>query len=85
MREIAASLAHVGRHRPHLIEARQTQLSPQHQGFETARMVGLLLLEGAGVKYAKGKHAHSGFLWNSDAIYQNYIFWVCQRAVNRRG
>ncbi|MCC8408620.1 McrC family protein [Mucilaginibacter sp. UR6-1] len=84
LREIASSLAHVGRHPPHLIEARRTQLSAQHQGLEAARMVGLLLLEGAGVNYAKGKHALSGFLWNSDAIYENYIFWVCQRAANRR-
>jgi 5-methylcytosine-specific restriction endonuclease McrBC regulatory subunit McrC len=85
LREIAASLAHVGRRPPHLIEARRTQLSAQHQGLEAARMVGLLLLEGAGVNHASGEHALSGFLWNSDTIYENYIFWLCQRAANQRG
>jgi 5-methylcytosine-specific restriction enzyme subunit McrC len=84
LREIAASLAHVGRRPPHLIDARRTQLSAQHQGLEGARMVGLLLLEGAGVNHATGKHALSGFLWNSDTIYENYIFWLCQRAANQR-
>lgn len=85
LREIAVSLAHVGKYPPHLIDARRTQLSAQHQGLEAARMVGLLLLEGAGVNYASGKHALSGFLWNSDTIYENYIFWLCQRAANQRG
>ena len=85
LREIAASLAHVGRRPPHLIEARRTQLSAQHRGLEAARMVGLLLLEGAGVNHAGGKHALSGFLWNSDTIYENYIFWLCQQAANKHG
>lgn len=85
LREIAASLAHVGRNPPHLIEARRTQLSSQHQGLEAARLVGLLLLEGAGVNHASGGHSLSGFLWNSDTIYENYIFWLCQQAANRHG
>lgn len=85
LKEIAASLSHVGRRPPHLIEAQRTQISPQHQGLEGARMVGLLLLEGAGVNHASGEHALSGFLWNSDTIYENYIFWLCQRAANQRG
>ncbi len=85
LREIVANLTHVGRRPPHLIEARRTQLSPQHQGLEAARLVGLLLLEGAGVNHASGEQALSGFLWNSDTIYENYIFWLCQRAANQRG
>jgi len=85
LREIAANLAHVGRRPPYLLEAQRTQLSAQHRGLEGARMVGLLLLEGAGVSHASGRHALSGFLWNSDTIYENYIFWLCQQAANQHG
>ncbi len=35
--------------------------------------------------HARGDHTLSGFLWNSDVIYENYIFWLCQRAASRRG
>lgn len=85
MREIAAGLAHVGRQPPHLLDAQRISLGIQHQGLEAARVVGLLLLEGAGVHHASGDHALSGFLWNSDVIYENYIYWLCQRAASRRG
>lgn len=85
VREIAAGLAHVGRHPPHLLDARRISLGLQHQGLEAARVVGLLLLEGAGVHHASGSHALSGFLWNSDVIYENYIYWLCRRAASQRG
>lgn len=85
VREIAAGLAHVGRNPPHLVDAQRISLGIQHQGLEAARMVGVLLLEGAGVHHAKGDHALSGFLWNSDVIYENYIFWLCRRAASLRG
>lgn len=85
LREIDASLADVGRRPPHLIEARRTRLGSQHQGLEAARMVGILLLEGAGINHADGEHSLSGFLWNSNTIYENYIYWLCQRAANRKG
>ncbi len=85
VREIAAGLAHVGRQPPHLFDAQRISLGIQHQGLEAARVVGLLLLEGAGVHHASGDHALSGFLWNSDVIYENYIFWLCRRAASRRG
>jgi 5-methylcytosine-specific restriction endonuclease McrBC regulatory subunit McrC len=85
VREIAAGLAHVGRKPPHLFDAQRMSLGIQHQGLEAARVVGLLLLEGAGVHHASGDHALSGFLWNSDVIYENYIFWLCRRAASRRG
>jgi 5-methylcytosine-specific restriction endonuclease McrBC regulatory subunit McrC len=85
MREIAAGLAHVGRQPPHLLDAQRIPLGIQHQGLEAARVVGLLLLEGAGVHHASGDYALSGFLWNSDVIYENYIYWLCRRAASRRG
>jgi 5-methylcytosine-specific restriction endonuclease McrBC regulatory subunit McrC len=85
VREIAASLSHVGRQPPHLLDAQHISLGIQHQGLEAARVVGLLLLEGAGVHHANGDHALSGFLWNSDVIYENYVYWLCRRAAARRG
>lgn len=84
-REIAAGLAHVGRQPPHLVDAQRISLGIQHQGLEAARVVGLLLLEGAGVHHASGDHALSGFLWNSDVIYENYVYWLCRRAASQRG
>lgn len=85
VREVAAGLAHVGPQPPHLFDAQRISLGIQHQGLEAAKVVGLLLLEGAGVHHASGDHALSGFLWNSDVIYENYIYWLCQRAASRRG
>lgn len=85
VREIASSLSHVGRKPPHLMDAQRITLSTQHQGLEAARVVGILLLEGAGVHHAAGDHSLSGFLWNSDVIYENYIYWLCRRAASKRG
>lgn len=84
-REVAAGLAHVDRRPPHLVDAQAINLGLQHQGLEAARIVGLLLLEGAGVHHASGDHALSGFLWNSDVIYENYVYWLCRRAASLRG
>lgn len=85
LREIASRLSHVRRNPPHLLDAQRITLGPQHQALEPARVVGLLLLEGAGVHHARGEHALSGFLWNSDVIYENYIYWLCKRAASKRG
>lgn len=85
MREIAVELAHVGRNPPHLLDAHRITIGIQHRGLEAARMVGILLLEGAGVSHASGDHALFGFLWNSDVIYENYVYWLCRRAAVKRG
>lgn len=85
LREVAAALSHVGNHPPHLFDAQRIVLGIQHRGLEAARVVGLLLLEGSGVHHASGKHALSGFLWKSDAIYEKYVYWLCGRAAQRRG
>lgn len=85
MREIAAELAHVRRQPPHLQDAQKISIGIQHRGLEAARMVGLLLLEGAGVNHTSGDHALFGFLWNSDVIYENYVYWLCRRAASKRG
>lgn len=85
LREIAANLSHVGKRPPHLFDAMEISLGPQHQGLDPARIVGVLLLEGAGVDHAVGEYSLSGFLWNSDTIYENYIFWLCRRAASLCG
>lgn len=85
MRDIAAGLSHVDRKPPHLIDAQRIVLGTQHRALEAARIVGLLLLEGSGVHHARGEHALSGFLWNPDAIYENYVYWLCARAASSRG
>lgn len=85
VREIAANLAHVGKLPPHLLEAQRIYLGPQHQGLKAAMIIGVLLLQGAGVHHARGEHSLSGFLWNSDTIYENYVYWLCQRAAGRSG
>lgn len=85
VRDIASSLSHIGMRPPDLREAQRIALGAQHQALEAARIVGLLLLEGAGVHHARGVHALSGFLWNSDVIYENYVAWLCKRAASRRG
>nr|WP_253816149.1 McrC family protein [Vibrio coralliilyticus] len=85
LREIAANLSHVGKRPPHLFDAMEISLGPQHQGLDPARIVGVLLLEGSGVDHAVGEYSLSGFLWNSDTIYENYIFWLCRRAASLCG
>ncbi|MEA3588417.1 hypothetical protein J6I75_08635 [Pseudidiomarina sp. 1APP75-27a] len=85
LREIAGGLAHIGKLPPQLLEAQKILLGLQHKGLEAARMVGLLLLEGAGIHHGFGEHTLSGFLWNSDTIYENYVYWLCQRAASSRG
>lgn len=85
LREIEAGLPHVGRQPPHLLDAQRIELATQHRGLEAAKVVGLLLLEGAGIHHAAGQHALSGFLWKSDTIYENYVYWLCGRAAAKRG
>jgi 5-methylcytosine-specific restriction endonuclease McrBC regulatory subunit McrC len=85
MNDIVASLHHVGKQPPHLLDAQRITLGIQHRGLDAARIVGLLLLEGAGVHHASGAHVLSGFLWNSDVIYENYVYWLCRRAAVQRG
>lgn len=84
-REIAASLTHVSRQPPHLLDAQRIILGTQHQGLDAAKIVGLLLLEGSGVHHARGAYELSGFLWDSDVIYENYIYWLCGRAASKSG
>lgn len=85
LREVEAGLSHVGLQPPHLLDAQQIELGTQYRGLEAAKVVGQLLLEGAGVHHALGKHALSGFLWDSNTIYENYVYWLCGRAASKHG
>ncbi|GGL77741.1 5-methylcytosine restriction system specificity protein McrC [Glutamicibacter protophormiae] len=85
LREIAAGLSHVRGQPPQAFDAQRIELGIQHRGLEAAKVVGLLLLDGSGVHHAAGMHALSGFLWKSDTIYENYVYWLCGRAAQRRG
>ncbi|WP_275065503.1 5-methylcytosine restriction system specificity protein McrC [Aliidiomarina taiwanensis] len=84
LREIVAGLAHVNKRPPQILEAQSIHLGLQHTGLETARIVGLMLLDGAGVQHAAGEHRLAGFLWNSNYIYENYVYWLCERAASKR-
>lgn len=85
LREIVANLSHVGQQPPHLFDAQRLELGTQHRGLEAARLVGVLLLDGVGVQHSRGEHKLSGFLWKSDLIYENYIYWLCGRAAAKLG
>lgn len=85
LREIAGSLAHVGPRPPHLIDARRSLLGAQHLALEGARTIGILLLEGSGIRHEEGPHFVSGFLWNSDVVYENFVYWLCRHAASRKG
>lgn len=85
LRKIAAGLSHVGSIPPHPIDAQRIELGTQHRGLDPALVVGLLLLAGAGVHQAEGRHALSGFLWKSDAVYENYVYWLSGRAAGLVG
>lgn len=85
LRQVEAGLAHVGRQVPHPLDAQRIELGLQHRGLEPARLVGVLLLEGAGAHHSIGDYELSGFLWKSDLIYENYVYLLCGRASALRG
>lgn len=83
LREVVSMLSHIYRRPPHLFDAQRIALDTQHRGLEPARLVGVLLLESRGIHHDQGDRSLSGFLWNSDTVYENYIFWLCRRAAGR--
>jgi hypothetical protein len=85
LREVVSSLSEVGHLPPRLFDAQRIKLGAQHRGLEPAVLVGLLLLEGGGIHHERGGQSLSGFLWNSDVIYENFVFWICSRAAKRAG
>ncbi|MGG6098661.1 5-methylcytosine restriction system specificity protein McrC [Pantoea allii] len=85
MHEIASELSHVNKSPPNLIDAQKIYLGPLHRGLEEAVLIGILLLKGHGILHERGHYKLSGFLWNSDVIYENYIYMLCERAASSCG
>lgn len=77
-------IAHISRV-PSLEEARKIKLGPQYRALQGALTVSLLLLESKGAMYGEGHELLSGFLWNSDVVYENFLFSICARAASRNG
>lgn len=70
---------------PNIEEARRIRLGPQYRALHGALDIALLLLESKGIVYGKGHGFLSGFLWNSDAVYENFMFSICARAASNNG
>lgn len=77
---IAHQLPGANRRPPQVTEAKNFHLDPQYHALNPARVVGISLLEGAGIHHNAGLYELSGFLWNSDRVYEQYVFWLCGRA-----
>lgn len=77
LRCITGMLAYVKTPTPHAIDARKLKLGVQYKELDDAFAIALMLLEGSGVSYAPGERALTGFLWNSDVVFENYMFWLC--------
>jgi 5-methylcytosine-specific restriction endonuclease McrBC regulatory subunit McrC len=83
LRTMLGALSDVGRTPPHLVDVNRIGLGPQHLALQAAVDVAVLLLEGRGIHHAAGAYEISGFLWNSDEVYERFVFWLCQRAASR--
>lgn len=82
LRCIAGMLAYVKTPTPHAIDARKLKLGVQYKELDDAFAIALMLLEGSGVSYVPGKRALTGFLWNSDVVFENYMFWLCGQSAS---
>lgn len=77
---IYGSLSHIGDTPPSLYEARRLKISAQYRALEPAVTIGILLMEGAGLEHGGGTFHIPGFLWNSDVVYEKFLFRMCQLA-----
>lgn len=82
LRCIAGMLAYVKTPTPHLIDARKLKLGVQYKELNDAFAIALMLLEGSGASYVPGKRALTGFLWNTDVVFENYMFWLCGQSAS---
>ena len=83
MRFISGTLSYVTTPVPHIVDARRIKLSAQYRGLEDSLKIALMLLEGSGMSYSPGERALSGFLWNSDVVFENFMFWVCSQCAKK--
>lgn len=85
LRYIAGTLSFVKTPVPHIVDARKLQLSAQYRGLEDALRIARMLLEGSGMSYVSGEKTLSGFLWNSDVVFENLMFWLCRQCAKHHG
>lgn len=83
LRYVAGTLSFVKTPVPHIVDARKLRLSAQYRGLEDALNISLMLLEGSGLSYAVGDKSLSGFLWNTDSVFENLMFWLCDQSSKR--
>lgn len=80
LRFISSDLSHVSNRAPHIIDARRIRLGSQHQGLKKAKDIGIILLESSGLAHLNGDYKLPGFLWNSNVVYENFIYNICSSA-----
>ena len=69
--------------KPSIVEVRKIKLGVQYKELEQALSIGLILLENSGLGYGQSKKLISGFLWNSDKIYEKFVFLICSKAAKK--
>lgn len=80
---ILVRLREVSKIPPNIREVRKIKLSMQHKELEPAFNIGRVLLENFELGYGKGQKLISGFLWNSDKIYEQFISLICAHAAKK--
>lgn len=83
LKDIAHALPHVGIRPPSVAAARAIRLGPQYQALQQVVGLASLLLEGQGLEHATGPAEMGGFLWNSDEVYERFLFHLCQLAARQ--
>ena len=83
LRDIVHSMPTVSSRPPSVAAATAIRLGPQYQALQQVVGLAALLLEGRGLEHATGPGEMGGFLWNSDEIYERFLFYLCQRAARQ--
>lgn len=78
LRNISSSLSFVKTPTPDVYDARKIRLESQYRELENALKIAVILLEGSGASYSIGTTYLSGFVWNSDVVFENFMFNICK-------
>jgi 5-methylcytosine-specific restriction endonuclease McrBC regulatory subunit McrC len=85
MIDIAQSLLGADLRRPNIVTVRRIRLGAQHQALRQAVKIAALVFEGQGIDHELGSAELGGFLWDSDAVYERFLFALCSRAAKHLG
>ena len=85
LRAIYENLSFASNRPPHPLDAHRVQLGSQYRALSPALLVSLLVLQGQGIRHMHGDLTASGFLWNSDEVYERFVYWLCQKVAHTRG